>query len=204
MPITDPRIDAYIESAKPFAQPILKHLRKVIHKACPDIEEKYKWSSPHFDYQGPVCHMAAFKEHCAFGFWKSALLKDPEGLFTEKDNAMGVFGRILSIKDLPSEKILIAYIKEAIDLNVAGIKVSPGTRPKSVPASQIETPDYVTKALKANAVAKQAWDAFAPSHRKEYLEWITSAKTEATRDKRLATMIEWVGEGKQRHWKYQQ
>lgn len=202
MPTTDPRIDAYISKAQPFAQPILQHIRKLVHKACPQVEETMKWSFPHFDYKGMMCSMASFKQHCSFGFWKTAIMKDPEGLFTEKTEAMGSLGRITSVKDLPADKILIAYIKEAVDLNEAGIKLPTVNKGKSTPAAEMEEPDYFTKLLKANPESLKVWKAFAPSHRKEYLEWITEAKTEATRDKRMATTLEWLTEGKQRHWKY--
>lgn len=199
---TEPRIDAYIEKAKPFAQPILKHLREVIHKACPMVEEKIKWSFPCFDYKGEMmCHMALFKEHMAFGFWKAAIMNDPEQLFMAANDAMGSLGRITSIKDLPSDKVLKAYIKEAMRLNDEKIKLPVANKAKGKSAG-METPGYVTELLEDHPKAKEQWHAFAPSHRKEYLEWITEAKTEATRDKRLATMIEWLTEGKSRHWKY--
>ena len=203
MATTDPRIDAYIEKAQPFARPVLEHLRKVIHKACPQVEETMKWSFPHFDYKGILCSMASFKQHCVFGFWKTAIMNDPEGLFTEKMDAMGSMGKLTSVKDLPSDKVLIAYIKEAMRLNDENIKLPTVNRGKSEPKPAIEEPDYFTKLLKANPEALKVWKAFAPSHRKEYLEWITEAKTDATRDKRMAKSIEQILEGKQRHWKYQ-
>jgi uncharacterized protein YdeI (YjbR/CyaY-like superfamily) len=203
MPATDARVDAYIAKSADFAQPILSHLRQLVHKGCPGVIETMKWSMPFFDYEGsPLCNMAGFKQHCSFGFWNASLLKDPEGILQVKDkNAMGHFDRITSLKDLPGDKILIAYIKEAALLNEKGIK-KPGPAAKA-PKAALPEPVELTAALKKNKKARMAFDAFPPSHRREYIEWITEAKTEATREKRIATTVEWLVEGKSRNWKYQ-
>lgn len=198
---TDKKIDAYIEKAQPFAQPILKHLRALVHKACPEVEETIKWSFPHFDYKGEMmCSMASFKQHCAFGFWKAALMKDKSLVETARSEvAMGHLGKITSLKDLPSDKILTGYIKEAMKLNDDGIKLPP--KPK-VAAKPVETPPELTIALKRNKTAKATFEAFSASHRKEYIQWITEAKTEATKEKRIEQAIEMLAEGKSRNWKY--
>lgn len=200
----EPRVDAYIKNAQPFAQPILKHMRDLVHKACPDVEEKIKWGSPHFDYKGgPMCHMAAFKQHCAFGFWKAELMKGAEKLVdtAKSEVAMGHFGRIASLKDLPSDKIIIGYIKEAMKLNDAGVKVS--KKVTKGDKKELATPDYLSAALKKNKKAKETFGAFSYSNKKEYITWLEDAKTETTREKRLAEAVEWMSEGKIRHWKYQ-
>lgn len=199
----DPRIDAYIEQAQPFARPVMTHLRALIHKVCPEVAEKIKWGAPHFDYKGSMCHMAAFKQHMAFGFWKAAIMQDPEGLFDEKVHlAMGSLGRITSMKDLPSDKVMKAYIKEAMRLNDENIKL-PATGSRKGTASALpDMPEELAVLLDEHPKAKAQWEAFAPSHRKEYLEWISEAKTAPTREKRAATTIEWLTEGKSRHWKY--
>lgn len=199
----EPRIDEYIKKAQPFAQPVLKHIRELVHKACPQAEEKWKWSSPHFDYNGgPMCNMAAFKQHCAFGFWKAALMKDSEALRGDSSkDAMGNLGRITSVKDLPSDKKITAWIKEAMKLNDEGIKLTKES-PTKHPRKEVEIPDYLVKALKKNKPAFATWEAFSPSHKREYAEWITEAKTEETRNKRMEQAIEWMSEGKHRHWKY--
>ena len=196
MPEFDKRIDAYIEKSRDFARPILEHLRKLIHKACPDVEETIKWGSPHFDYKGSLAGMASFKEHCAFGFWKHSLLEGTELQRT----AMGSFGRITSLKDLPKDKDIIALIHQAMELNEKRIKV-----PKKPAATKADilVPDALAAALAKNKKANTAFDKFSPSHRREYIEWITEAKTEPTRDKRVATAIEWLSEGKSRNWKYE-
>jgi len=201
MPSTDPRIDAYIEKSKDFAKPVLQHIRQLVHKAVPGIEETWKWSFPHFVYKGStLCSMAAFKEHCAFGFWKAAIMKDPENLFNKDGkNAMGQFDRITSLKDLPKDKVLIAYMKEPAALNEADIKVPKVKKARVV----METPAALTAALNNNKKAKATFESFSPSHRNEYIEWITEAKTEATKDRRIATTIEWLQEGKSRNWKYE-
>ena len=195
----DPRIDAYIAESADFAKPILTHLRKIVHAGCPDVEETLKWSRPHFDYKGVMCGMAAFKQHCVFGFWKEALILD-SGKAAEK-TAMGSFGCIKSLADLPSEKTLVGYVKKAAALNDAGIKTPWRTKPKK--REPLEVPDDFSAALKKNAKARKTFEDFPPSKRREYLEWVTEAKREETRRERLATSIKWLAEGKARHWKYQ-
>jgi uncharacterized protein YdeI (YjbR/CyaY-like superfamily) len=196
------KIDAYIDNAAEFARPVLNHLRELVHNTCPDVEEGWKWSFPHFMYQGAIlCSMAAFKQHCSFGFWKSSLMPDPDHIFAEEErDGMGHLGKIYSLKDLPKDAILKKYIKAAMQLNEEGIKVQ--KKPKAEKA-ELETPDDLLQALKANKAAKLTYDAFSYSNKKDYVEWITEAKTEATRTKRLIQAIEWMAEGKTRHWKYQ-
>ncbi len=198
MPITDPRVDAYIEKSRDFAKPILNHLRGLVHEACPDVLETMKWSFPHFDYKGMMCSMAAFKEHCAFSFWKQPLLE--QSAFPAERTAMGSFGRITSLKDLPDDKALEKLIACAARLNDEGIKIS---RPVSKEKKELVVPDILTAALAADVLAAETFDGFPYSKKKEYVEWITEAKTDATRDKRLATTVEWLAEGKARNWKYE-
>ena len=199
MATKDPRFDVYIARSADFAQPILKHLRKVVHAGCPDVTETMKWSMPHFDYKGMMCGMAAFKEHCSFGFWKESLVFEDKK--SVEKTGMGSFGCIKSLKDLPNEKTLIGYVKKAAALNDAGIKVPGRTQPKK--REPIPMPDDFGAALKKNAKARQNFDAFAPSKRREYLEWITEAKREETRKQRLAKSMQSLSEGKPLHWKYQ-
>jgi len=191
----DPRVDAYIEKSADFAKPILKHIRKVVHAACPDVEETMKWSFPHFDYQGIMCSMASFKEHCAFGFWKSALVLGDKAT----DGAMGQMGRITSLKDLPSEKVLAGYVRKAAALNEEGVKVE---RTPRRPRRALETPPDLAAALKRNKKAHAAFESFPPSHKREYVAWIVEAKGDDTRRRRLETAVEWMAEGKPRNWKY--
>ena len=192
----DPRIDAYIEKAQPFARPILKHIRKAVHAGCPDVEETLKWGVPHFDYKGVMCGMAAFKEHIRFGFWKSQLL----GLPASSDGeGMAQFGHVKSLDDLPSEKKLVALVKKAAALNEQGVKAP---RMKSAPKPPLTMPDEFASALNKNNKAQANFEAFSPSHKREYIEWITDAKQEATRARRIATAVEWIAERKARNWKY--
>ncbi|HYF32774.1 MAG TPA: YdeI/OmpD-associated family protein [Chitinophagaceae bacterium] len=200
MPSTDSRIDAYIKKAAPFAQPILQHLRQLVHKVCPEVVETVKWGFPHFEYKGILCSMAAFKQHCSFGFWKATLMKDDKELLNRVGKTdMGHFDKITTLKDLPSDKILTAYIKEAMRLNEEDIKV---VKPKTAAPKVLEAPADLIAALRRNKAAQKTFDAFSPSNKKEYIEWILDAKTDATREKRLETAIEWMAEGKIRHWKY--
>lgn len=195
----DPRVDAYIAKSNDFAKPILNHIRSIVHEACPDVEETTKWSAPCFDYKGMMCSMAAFKEHCAFGFWKGSLVL---GGNLKNAGAAGQFGRLEKVSDLPSRKILAGYIKKAMKLNENGVKSATRTK-TGAKKPELAVPDYLKAALKKNKKAQTAFDAFSPSHRREYIEWITEAKTEATRDKRMESALEWMSEGKSRNWKYQ-
>ncbi len=203
MPTYDPRIDAYIDKAPAYAKPILEHLRELVHKACPDVEETIKWSMPFFDYKGsPLCVIAAFKQHCKLGFWKASLLKDDrKSLLKVFEKAgMGHLENISSLDGLPADKVLLAYIREAANLNEEGVKLPP--RVKSAPKKELPVPAILAAALKKNKRAQTTWEKFPPSHRKEYIQWITEAKTEETQQRRVKTTIEWVMEGKQRNWKY--
>jgi uncharacterized protein YdeI (YjbR/CyaY-like superfamily) len=206
----EPKIDAYIAKAKPFAQPILIHIRELIHKACPNIEESIKWSRPFFTYRGAiVANISAFKEHCSFGFWGEeigAVLREAKAL---EDGAMGSLGRITSLKDLPANKQMLAWIKQATAFIENGQYTSPiAARQRVVKATGAvtkppEPPPEFAKALQTNKQAAAVFQAFSPSCKREYVEWITEAKRAETRDKRIATAIEWIAEGKQRNWKYQ-
>lgn len=197
----DPRVDAYIAKQKDFARPILTHLRDVVHAACPDVEETIKWSSPFFDYQGqPMCQMAAFKEHAAFGFWKAPLIEGLGPNFANGGGAAGNFGRLASVKDLPGKKELSGYIKAAMKLNDDGVVVA---RKKTATKAAVEVPPELATALAKNKKAKAVFDGFPSGHRREYVEWIAEAKREETRAKRVAQAVEWIAEGKSRNWKYQ-
>lgn len=197
MPTVDPRIDAYIEKSADFAKPILTHLRALIHKASPDVTETLKWSMPSFEYKGILCGFAAFKQHCTFGFWKQSLMETDA--FPKNKTAMGSFGRITSIKELPNDKVMIDLIHQAMELNEKGIKV----QKKPVEKKELVVPDDLKKALSKNKAAKAVFEKFSPSHKREYVMWIEEAKTEPTRNKRLATTVEWLSEGKSRNWKYE-
>jgi uncharacterized protein YdeI (YjbR/CyaY-like superfamily) len=194
----DARVDAYIAKSQDFAKPILTHLRDLVHATCPEVEETMKWSFPHFMYQGMLCSMAAFKEHCSFGFWKSSLVL--ENTHSEPEDGAGSFGRITKLSDLPSKKVLAGYIKKAMKLNEDGVKNPAPAKPKA--PQEVVIPDDLVKALHGNAAAKATFDKFSPSHKREYIQWITEAKAEATRTKRLQTALEWMAQGKPRNWKY--
>lgn len=197
----DKRIDAYILKSADFAKPILNHLRSLVHNACPKVEETIKWGFPHFDYKGMMCSMAAFKQHCAFGFWKTALMKDAKEMISQNEYAMGHMGKIRSLKDLPPDKKITAWIKEAMKLNDDDVKLP--ERKKRDANKEIEIPGVLQKALDKNKTAATTFTSFSPSHKREYIEWITEAKTEETKNKRTATTIEWLKEGKSRNWKYE-
>jgi uncharacterized protein YdeI (YjbR/CyaY-like superfamily) len=196
----DPRVGAYIEKSAMFAKPVLNHIRQLVHQTSPLITETIKWGFPFFEYKGAVCNMAAFKQHCSMGFWKAALLNDPNGIINRGDEpSAGSFGRVTTIADLPADEVIADFIKQAIILNETGAK---GSMKPAAPKTEIYVPDYFTAALAQHPKAKAAFGAFSPSHRKEYLEWIIDAKTDATRQKRMDTAIEWMEEGKSRNWKY--
>jgi len=198
----DPRIDTYIEASAPFARPILTHIRDIVHEACPEVEETMKWRFPHFMYHGILCSMASFKKHCAFGFWKSALVFGEHG--SDSNNAMGQFGRIESVDDLPSKAILTGYVRKAMRLNEEGVsKAGPNAAgAKSARKNPLVIPNDLRSALRRNAAAHAAFTGFSPSQQRDYVEWLTEAKREETRKRRLETAIEWISEGKTRNWKY--
>ena len=193
----DARVDAYIAKSPGFAKPILDHLRELVHAGCPKVEETMKWSFPHFMHQGILCSMAAFKQHCTFGFWRGSLIFG-QGQ-TEKE-AMGQFGRITTLADLPADEILLGHLEKAVALNETGVKPPP--KPGSKEKKELVVPDFFMAVLRGNKKALGTFESFSYSHKKEYVEWITEAKTEETRQRRIATAIEWLAEGKPRHWKY--
>jgi uncharacterized protein YdeI (YjbR/CyaY-like superfamily) len=194
---TDPRIDAYIAKAAPFAQPILKRLRAQVHAACPSVEETVKWQAPSFTYKGKLlCGMAAFKAHCTFGFWNGGLVTKGAQL---PSDAMGQFGRITTQHDLPPARTMKQYLKTAMQLVDEGV-----TRPRPVAARKppLRLPADLEQALAGHRRAAAAFEKLSPSHKREYIEWITEAKTAPTRERRLATTLQWLAEGKHRNWKY--
>jgi uncharacterized protein YdeI (YjbR/CyaY-like superfamily) len=203
----NPKLDTYVAKVQPFAQPIMTHLRELVHRGCPQIEETIKWSRPFFEYRGAIlCNMSAFKEHCSFGFWGEeigAVLREAKVL---QEDGMGSLGRITSVKDLPSDKLMLGWIRQAAGFIASGEYTSPiAARHKVVkaPKPPLQTPTEFTAALKKDKKAAAVFAAFSPSCKREYIDWIADAKRAETREKRIATAIEWIGEGKQRNWKYQ-
>lgn len=193
----DPRVDAYIAKSADFAQPILEHVREVVHQACPDVVETMKWSMPAFEYQGLLCTMASFKQHASFGFWKHALVVGED---LGEGKGMGSFGKLTTVKDLPNKRTLTSYVKRAMKLNAEGVK-TPREKNRTKPAGEMH-PDFA-KALAKKKKAKAFFDGLAPGQQREYMNWITEAKRDATRETRIAQAVEWLGEGKKRHWKYE-
>jgi uncharacterized protein YdeI (YjbR/CyaY-like superfamily) len=197
----DPRIDAYIARSAEFARPILEHVRSLVHEACPQVEERIKWGMPIFVHAGGIlCSMAAFKAHASFGFWKHALVVGDDVAGTVE--GMGSFGKLKTVRDLPTKRQLLAYLKKAVRLNEQGIK-TPTVRKAAAPKPLPKTPADLALALRNNAAARKTFDAFAPSHRREYLEWILGAKRVETRARRIVQAVEWLAEGKSRNWKYE-
>jgi uncharacterized protein YdeI (YjbR/CyaY-like superfamily) len=194
----NPRVDEYIAKAPAFAKPILVEIRERVHAACPDVEETIKWRQPSFEYKGLMCGMAAFKEHCVFGYWKAPLVL---GAAAEGANAMGYRNKITSVADLPSKRAFRAHVRKAMELNEAGITLE---RPVKERKPEIVVPADLAAAVKKNKKAQATFDQFSPSHRREYIEWVTEAKTDATRATRLQQTVEWLAEGKPRNWKYMQ
>jgi len=192
----DPRVDAYIANAAEFAHPILTTLRDAVHAACPDVEETIKWGHPTFMHKGILCGIAGFKQHCAMHFWKSGSIFAGE----QARSAYGHLGRLESLDDVPARKVLIGYIKKAAELNASGIK-PPAPRAKAKRAA-LTVPEEFLAAMKKNKRALSTFDGFSPSHQREYVEWITEAKRDETRARRIAQAVEWLAEGKPRNWKY--
>lgn len=194
----DPRIDAYINKSADFAQPILQYIRATVHEACPEAEETIKWGFPHFMYHGILCSMASFKQHCAFGFWQARRMAE---LSQSPNEAMGDFGRISQIKDLPGKVVLKRMLKQAMVLNTVPAAMSQA-KPKRTAKPALIAPEAFLNALAKNRKAKTSFDHFSPSHQREYIEWILEAKREETVKKRILASIEMLADGKPRHWKY--
>jgi len=198
MPSTDPRVDAYIAKSADFAKPILTRAREMVHAACPDVQETIKWGSPFFDYKGQMmCAIAAFKQHCALIFWKASLI---DGLPPNGDKSRGSFGRITSMKELPTKTQFSGFIKAAMKLNDAGITVQ---RPKRASKPIAKVPKELAAALAKSKKATAVFEKFPPGQKREYCDWVSEAKREDTRAKRVAQAIEWIAEGKTRNWKYE-
>lgn len=194
----DARIDAYIANSAGFARPILEHLRAQVHAACPDVEEAIKWGMPHFTWNGRIlCQMAAFKQHVAFGFWHGTAVT---GESDAADQAMGQLGRITALGDLPGKRQLAGWIKQARVLIEQGAK-PPALQPTARKPPP-EVPEDLSRALCGNKTAATFFESLPPGGKREYVEWLTEAKREDTRQRRLAQAVEWMAEGKTRHWKY--
>ena len=196
---TDPRVDRYIAKSAEFAQPVLQHLRALVHEACPGAQETIKWGMPSFTYHGILCGIAGFKAHCAFGFWRRGMTDVIARDGGKAEQAMGSLGRITGLADLPSDRAMLGYIRQAAKLNEAG---GPA-RPKPKPKQPLPVPADLAAALKKNVKAAKVFKDFSPSPRREYIEWITEAKRPETRAKRVATTIQWLASGKRRNWKYE-
>jgi len=201
------KVDTYVARAQPFAQPIMEHLRQLVHKACPEVEETIKWSRPFFAYRSAIlCNMSAFKGHCSFGFWGEEMSVVLRGAKVLREDGMGSLGRITSLKYLPSDKQMLGWLRQAAEFVDSGQHTSPiAARRKVVKAPKpvLETPAELATALKRNKKAAAVFAALSPSCKREYIDWIADAKRADTRDKRIATAVEWIAEGKQRNWKYQ-
>jgi hypothetical protein len=190
-----PRVDAYIEKAAHFARPILTHIRAVVHEACPEVEETIKWGMPHFEVGGILCGMAAFKAHCTLTFWNAEAVVGGSAV----GGAMGEFGRITALAELPADEVLAGYVRKARDLRVAGVTRRPPPGPRHGP---VDIPEALAAALRQTPAAQAAWEDFSSSKKRDYAEWIAEAKGEATRERRLAQAVEWISQGKPRNWKY--
>lgn len=200
MPTTNSRVDDYIATIAPWQQTILRKFRALIHKACPDVEESIKWSRPAFDYKGIVCGISGFKHYCSLGFWKESLLKESPAVDA---TVLEAVGKVHEEARLPTDEAILKLLREAVRLNEEDVKIPKPTAGKSIEKSKLAMPADFEKALKANGAARAAFENFSPSAQREYLLWLEDAKTETTRGKRMTTAVDWIAEGKQRHWKYQ-
>jgi uncharacterized protein YdeI (YjbR/CyaY-like superfamily) len=203
----NPRVDAYIAKSAEFAQPILQHVRDLVHKGCPDVTEEIKWGRPFFLHRGVIlCNVSAFKEHCSIGFWGAEMGNVLRTEGTVQDGAMGSFGRITSLKHLPSEKKFVAYVKQAasfVDEGKGETVMAASRRVVKAPRPAVEAAPEFMMALKKSKAAARVFEAFTPSCKREYVEWIAEAKRPETRVRRITQAVEWIAEGKQRNWKYQ-
>ena len=201
----DARVDAYIGKARPFAQPVLIHIRELMHKAAPDLNETVKWGMPFFELNGVILgNMAGFKEHCSLGLWGPEMHAILGNDGAKSNEAMGTFGRITSVKDLPAEKVLLGYFKQAAGFVTSGERTTSLVRkPKKAAKAPPEVPAELAAALKKNKLAAKVFEGFSPSCKREYVDWVAEAKREETKLKRVAQAVEWMAEGKSRNWKYE-
>ena len=194
----NPKVDAYIAKQPESARLIMEKLRKAFHKGCPQLEEKIKWGIPSFEYKGMMVGFGGFKKHVSWGFWKASIMDDPDGILGDKAKASPMSNKVTDVKELPTQAVIVKYVKQAAKLNDEGVKPTKKQRTKP----ELKAPSYLTGAIKKNKDAQKHWKAFTPAKRREYIEWVTGAKQEATREKRLKQTVEWVSEGKPRNWKY--
>lgn len=200
----NPKVDAYIAKAKPFAQPILEHLRELMQKACPGVEETIKWNMPFFVYRGAILgNMSAFQAHCRFGFWGKEIGAVVREARAAEITGADSLGRITSVQDLPPDKQMLGWIRQAAAFVDSGEYTSPVAARSRKPKPEAEVPADFATALKKSKRAAAFFADFSPSCRREYIEWIAEAKRDETRAKRITTAMEWIAEGKQRNWKYQ-
>jgi len=206
MPTKDPRVDAYIAKAAPFARPILERLRRAFHRGCPQAVETLKWSMPHFEHQGILGSMSAFKKHVSLGFWKGTEIGDPAGILQNVGDRLLCAVKFAEVSDLPPQTVLVDYVKRAARLNEANRAAAGGTKAKAPPRAKRpapSTPPDLKAALAKNARARAVFEGFPPGHQREYIEWITEAKKDETRARRLAQAVEWIAESKSRNWRYE-
>jgi len=201
----NPQFDEYQKAAADFAKPIMAHLRELMHRACPEVVEEIKWGIPHFDYRGEMmCIFAAYKNHCAFTFWKESLMSDarlkanPDAKPTKR-----FMGKLTALSDLPSDGELIAFVHEAMALNDRGVKIAPRRDDRPAKAAEIVVPDAFAEQLSRHGQANAVFQSKSPSFRKEYVAWIADAKTDQTRQKRITESLEWIAQGKGLFWKYE-
>jgi uncharacterized protein YdeI (YjbR/CyaY-like superfamily) len=198
-----PQVDAYIAKAAPFAQPILIHLRDVVHQGAPAVEEQMKWSRPFFVYEGVILgNISAFKAHCSFGLWGTEIAQKLRADGVASSEGMGTFGKITSLADLPSRSKLVAYVKSAANQIATGKRTKAWSRPR-VAKPEPEVPAELAAVLKQHKVAGIKFAALTPGCRREYCNWIAGAKREETRMKRAATAVPWIAKGKSLNWKYE-
>lgn len=195
---TNPEVDKYIARQADFARPVLERLRKAFHKGCTKLEEHIKWGVPSFEYKGMMVGFAAFKQHVAWGFWKASLMEDPDGILGNDRKASPFADKVRRLSDLPSDAIIVKYVKQAAKLNETGVKLTAARRKRP----ELKAPAEMLAALKKNKAALKTFEAFSPSNQRDYVEWIVEAKQDATRNARLKQAIEWMAEGKPRNWKY--
>jgi hypothetical protein len=196
---TDARVDSYIDGAAEFARPILQRMRKLIHQACPHAVETIKWGFPFFEYHGPLCGFAAFKAHCSLFFWRDIDVTPLLPTTNSAGEGMGDLGKLTSLGDLPKDSILLACFRAAVEQRDSP-KPKPTRTRKLV--RELSVPADLKKALSGNAAAAETFKNFAPSYRREYIEWITGAKRPETRERRLENAVQWMSEGKRQNWKY--
>jgi hypothetical protein len=195
------QINQYMAELPEWQRRMLVRLRQLIHEAAPEVEEAWRWDKPHFDNAGIMVGLCAFKEHVAVWFHKGALLKDTKKLFeaTARTEEKGMRAYKLHEGDKINEAAFLDLVKQAVAVNDKGTKLREAKPTKKA----LVVPEDLEQVLRKDPTAWANWEAFPVGHRRAYVEWVTDARQEETRKRRIAQSLEKIREGEQQEERHQ-